>query len=100
MVEIVKDYASKRLELLKLTATEKGVETAGTVTNGVLMAVFGIFFLILLNIGVAFLIGEALDNYGYGFLIVAGFYLLLLVLVLVFGKKIKNLIATKILKSL
>ncbi len=100
MVELVKEYAEKRLDLLKMDATERGVVAAGTLTNIVLMTVFGVFFLIILNFGIAFLIGQYLNNIAYGFLIVAGFYLILLVLVLVFGKKIKDTIANKILKSL
>lgn len=100
MVDLIKDYASKRLELLKMNATEKGVMTAGGAVSGVLAGVFGIFFMIFVNIGIALLIGMALENYAYGFLIVAGFYLLLLVLVLAFSKKIKDGIANKILKSI
>lgn len=99
MVEIIKDYAAKRLELLKLSATEKGVVTAGTLTFLIMVAIFTVFFLILLNIGIAILVGEAINNYAYGFLIVAGFYLILLILVIIFGKKIKDTIANKLLNS-
>lgn len=99
MVEIIKDYAAKRLELLKLSATERGVVTAGTLTFLIMVAIFTVFFLILFNIGIAILIGTALDNYAYGFLVVAGFYLLLLILTIVFGKAIKDMIANKLLNT-
>lgn len=100
MMELVKEYAAKKLDLLKMDATERGVVAAGTLTNIILMTVFGVFFLIILNIGISFLIGQYLNNIAYGFLIVAGFYLILFGLVLAFGKKIKDMIANKILKSL
>lgn len=99
MVEILKDYASKRLDLLKMDAMERGVLTAGTVTFLIMMAVFAMFFLILLNIGIAILIGSLIGNYAYGFLIVAGFYFILLIGTIIFGKKIKDAIANKLLKS-
>ncbi|RQP11096.1 MAG: hypothetical protein EAS48_06585 [Chryseobacterium sp.] len=100
MLEIVKDYAIKKLDLLKLEATEKSVTTAGAVTVGVLAAFTGFFFFILLNIALGFIIGRALNSYGYGFLIMAGFYLLLMVLALVFSKNIKRTVANKLLKAL
>lgn len=99
MVEILKDYASKRLDLLKMDAMERGVVTAGTLTFIILAALFGTFFMILLNIGLAVLVGEWVGNYAYGFLIIAGIYLLLLIGVIVFGKNIKDGIANKLLKS-
>lgn len=100
MLDIIKDYTKKRLDLLKMEATEKGVATAGTVTIGVLLGVFGIFFLILLNIGIGLLIGYYLNNYGYGVLIVAGFYLLLIIIVILARKAVKNLVANKIIKAI
>ena len=74
MLDLLKDYALKRVDLLKMEATEKGVLTVSTIILSVVMAVFALFFLILLNIGIALLIGSALDSNAYGFLIVAGFY--------------------------
>ena len=100
MVDILKNYASKRLDLIKMEATEKGSLAAGTTVVLVAVAFFAIFFLILLNIGIACLIGQALDNMAYGFLIVAGIYLLLIVILIVAMKGIKNAIANKIISSI
>ncbi len=100
MLDLVKDYALKRVDLLKMEATEKGVLTAGIATVISLIALFFVFFLILLNIGVAFLIGHALENDAYGFLIVAGFYLLMMGLMVLLMKPIKNMVANKLIKLL
>lgn len=100
MLEIIKEYAGKRLELLKMQATEKSVLTAGVITFGVLIFVFSVFFLILLNIGVGLWIGHALGNYAYGVLIVAGFYLLLMIITLLARKAIKNMVANLLIKAL
>lgn len=97
MIDLVKQYASKRLELLKMEATEKSSLGAGTLTFLILASISGLFFLILFNIGIGLWIGSLLGNYGYGVLIVAGFYLLLLALVLAFRKSITNKVANKII---
>lgn len=100
MLDLLKDYASKRLELLKMEATEKSSVTAGTATYLAIVAVAGLFFLILLNVGLGFLIGSWIGNYGYGLLIMAALYLLIIVVVLAARKSIKAMVANKIINSL
>lgn len=100
MINLLKDYAGKRLELLKLEATEKTALTAGTTVVIVLMAIFGLFFFLFFNIGLGLLIGHYMGNYGWGVLIVAGFYLLLTLIALFMKKTISNMVVNTILKSL
>ncbi|WP_294312888.1 phage holin family protein [uncultured Chryseobacterium sp.] len=100
MIETIKEYASKRIDLLKIEATEKSSLSAGVITYFVIMLVAFGFFIILFNFGIAFLIGEALGNQSYGFLIVAGFYLLAMILIMLFKKKIVNSVADQIIKFL
>lgn len=100
MIETIKEYASKRIDLLKIEATEKSSLSAGVITYFVIMLVAFGFFIILFNFGIAFLIGEALGNQSYGFLIVAGFYLLIMILVMIFKKKIVNSVADQVIKFL
>lgn len=99
MLEILKEYAAKKVDLLKMEATEKTSITAGTFTYIILAVVAALFFIILLNIGLGLLIGYYLGNYAYGILIMAGFYLLLMIIILLARNSIKNLIANKIIKS-
>lgn len=99
MLDLLKDYASKRLQLLKMEATEKSSVTAGTVTYLAIAAVAGLFFLILLNVGLGFLVGSWIGNYGYGLLIMAAFYLLIIIIVLAARKSIKAMVANKIINS-
>ncbi|WP_294198999.1 MULTISPECIES: phage holin family protein [Chryseobacterium] len=100
MIETIKEYASKRIDLLKIEATEKSSLSAGVITYFVIMLVAFGFFIILFNFGIAFLIGEALGNQSYGFLIVAGFYLLAMILIMLFKKKIVNSVADQVIKFL
>lgn len=98
MIDIVKDYAAKRLDLLKLEATEKSSVGAGTLTFIIIASVAALFFIILLNIGIGLWIGGMLGNYGYGVMIMAGLYLLLLIIVFLMRKYITNSVANKIIK--
>ena len=100
MLDLVKEYASKRLDLLKMEATEKSSITAGTLAILIMLAIAGFFFIILLNFGLGLLIGSYLGNYAYGLLIMSGFYLLILLIVILARKSIKNSIANKIIKLL
>ncbi|MBK1896446.1 phage holin family protein [Chryseobacterium paridis] len=100
MIETIKEYASKRIDLLKIEATEKSSLSAGMITYLVVLLVAFAFFIILFNFGIAFLIGKAMDNYSYGFLIVAAFYLLLMIIVMVFKKRIVNSVADQVIKFL
>ena len=100
MVNLLKEYAYKRADLLKLEATEKSVTILGTVIY-IILALFSLlFFVLVLLFGLGFLIGTYLDNYGFGLLIVAGCFLIISALVLMNRKAIKNRVANKILESL
>jgi len=100
MIETIKEYASKRIDLLKIEATEKTSLSAGLITYFIVLLVAFGFFIILFNFGIAFLIGKALNNTSYGFLIVAGFYFLVMIFIVVFKNKIVNSVADQVIKFL
>lgn len=99
MIETLKRFVLKRIELLKIEAIEKASLSASKVTYIIILLVAFAFFIILFNFGIAFLIGKELNNYSYGFLIVAAFYLLLIIFTIILKKWIINSIANKIIKS-
>ena len=99
MIDLIKEYASKRADLLQLEATEKSVTILGTVIYIILILFSALFFIQLFLFGLAFLIGSYLNNYGYGLLIVAGLFLIALIVVSMSREKIKNTLANKILES-
>ncbi len=100
MIEILKQYLGKRWDLIKLEATEKGSKVSGLLVIYGLIAILGFFFIILLNVGLALLIGYWIGNYAYGVLILAGIYLLLILILFLARKSIKKSIANKIIKSI
>ncbi len=98
MFDTLKEYISKRLDLLRLEAAEKSSLFMGIVAFLTIVLIAFSFFIILLNFGIAFLIGEALNNDSYGFLIVAAFYLLVMIIIFAFKKRITYFVANSIVK--
>ncbi len=99
MVNLIKEYFEKRIELLKLNASEKIFNTIGAAAPFVAIFVLLLFLLLLLNIGIGLLIGELLQNYAYGFLLLAVFYFLLILLIYLFRNRIKSLIVNKAINN-
>ena len=69
-----KDYVDSRLELFKLKMIDKSTTVASSIIS--VLALFLVFFIffIVLNIGIALLIGDLLGKAYLGFLILAAFY--------------------------
>ena len=91
-----------KVEHLKLKVAEESVKTvSGFLHAIILIALISVLFFFL-SIVAGLAIGEKLDSYAMGFLIVAGFYFLLLILYLLLRKSlivnpITKLIIRKIL---
>ena len=100
MLDILKEYSTKKIELLKMEATEKASITVGTLAFVLAMAIAISFFLILFTVGLGLLIGYYLGNYAWGVLIMAGFYLLVVIILLMMKKSMKLSIADKIIRLL
>lgn len=77
LFEKTSDYLENRVELLKLQAVDSSSELVSSISSKLILGVIAIFFLVLLNIGLAVWIGDALGKVFYGFFIMAGFYLLI-----------------------
>lgn len=99
MIDLIKEYVSKRADLLQMEATEKSVNILGTLIYFTLLLFAIFFFALLFLFGIGFVIGSYLNNYGYGMLIVAGLFLLILIAFLANRKTIKEKIANKVLTT-
>lgn len=103
LLEKMENYAKTTIDLVKLKAVDKIALTASNVVFGVLIALLGFFFLLILNLALAFWAGHLLGETYLGFFAVAGFYVLLIVIVLIFKKQLiktplSNVIISKLLK--
>lgn len=101
LLERAEEYGKTTLEILKLKAVDKTSETAANVASGAMAAFLALMFVLTGTFALGFWLGDLLGKAWYGFLIVAGFYALLGVLLLfVFNKSLKTLIANVIIKKL
>ncbi|AYA38028.1 phage holin family protein [Hymenobacter oligotrophus] len=93
-------YIDTRIDLVRLEVQEK-VKTAFVGTaQGVTLGLLGLLFLVFLSIFAGLALNDALDSPFWGFGIVAGFYLLLLIVFLVgVGKKLYQGLADKMLSN-
>lgn len=85
---LVRSYIEKKLLLIKLEAIDTGSNVLSKIIAYASFLFLTLFFLLFANIAIAVFIGEAIANMALGFLIVAAFYLLIAILLLIFRKQL------------
>lgn len=86
--ENVEDYIETRIDIVKLKTIDKVGSAATGAIVGVAAAIFGLFILQFLSFSAAYAISEVTGYHWLGFLCVAGFYILLTVLIIVLKEKL------------
>lgn len=81
LFEKTEEYIKTNVHLIKLKAVDKAAGVVGSLVAKVAVIVLGFFFLMMINFGIAMWLGEVLGKMHYGFMIVAGFYALLTLIV-------------------
>ena len=76
-------YLDTRIDLMRLELQQKVSSVLVSTVHGAVLAMLGVLFIIFVSIFAGLALNSALDSSYWGFGIVAGFYLALLVLVLV-----------------
>ena len=99
-VEHAKDYAELRLELMKLDASAKVSNVVSGIASAVVIGLLALFVLLFASIGVAWWIGQANNNPSMGFFIVAGFYVVLGIVVYFMRHAIKLPIMNSLLETM
>lgn len=100
LLEKAGDYGKTSFELVKLKALDKTTDVASSLIPHALVLILLASFMLLVNFGIAFWLGEILGNNYYGFFVMAGFYVITgLVLHFFFHKKIKNLVWNYLIKQ-
>jgi len=95
------DYIETRIDLVKLKTTRTTSDIVSSILSKVIVGLFVLIFLMMVNIGLAILIGSALGKTYYGFFILGGFYGLLAIVFHLFRRDwIKNPVSSKIIKKM
>ncbi|MGZ3919457.1 MAG: phage holin family protein [Bacteroidia bacterium] len=84
----VEDYIDTKVDILKLKAIDKTGSAISGAIVGVAATILGLFVLQFLSFSAAYAIAEFTGYYYVGFLCVAGFYILLTILVFVLKEKL------------
>lgn len=100
LLEKAEAYGKTSFELVKMRALAKTADVTSTLISRSIFILLISFFAFTINIAVALWIGDLLGKNYYGFLIVAGFYALASVILLIVHPSIKSRINDTIIKQL
>jgi hypothetical protein len=99
LFERVVDYSKTSYELAKLKTLDKASDVVSSFVPHAIALILLATFMLFLNLGIALWIGDILENAFYGFFIIAGFYLLIGLIVHFFlNKWLKKRIYNYIIK--
>jgi protein-S-isoprenylcysteine O-methyltransferase Ste14 len=84
----VNEYVQTTVQLYKAKATKGASNAAASATIGIVAVVLSFFFMSFLFTALAWWLGSLLDSTALGFLCVAGFFLLLIILIFALRKKV------------
>lgn len=74
LIEKAEDYGKTSLELLKLKAIDKTSDIVSSLVPQAVVWVLIFIFVLFLNLGIAFMLGELWNSVALGYLAVAAFY--------------------------
>lgn len=85
--ELIERYIKDRLLLIRIDAAEKGAKLAAHFVTGMLLAVLFFFIIMFLSIMAGYYFSELTGSQFYGFSIIAGFYVLVFLILLAIRKR-------------
>lgn len=88
MFNNIKEYINNKIEYTKLEALDTLSHVVSAGVFGILIGMIALLLMVIASITFGFLLGQWLDNYGLGFLILFLFYLVLLFVLFQFKKRI------------
>jgi hypothetical protein len=100
LTDHVGDYVEIYYKLILLNAAEKATGIASVSITSIIVGVLSIFALFFGSLGVGWWLGEELHSMIGGFGIVAGFYLLIIGIVMAFRKQIIPSIQNTIIRKI
>lgn len=76
LVDKAEAYGKTTVEIAKLKSVEAATVVASSLMHRLIVILATSLFVLVLSIGIALLVGEALGKIYYGFFVVASFYLI------------------------
>ncbi|MDR1517680.1 MAG: phage holin family protein [Dysgonamonadaceae bacterium] len=100
MKDDVSSYVQNTIELAKLEAFEKLAKGSAMAAHNLILLFISLFLLLLVFVTAGLYLGQLLQNLWMGFGIVSLFNLLLLLIILSVGKKMKSSITNRVIAFL
>ncbi|MFZ0489433.1 MAG: phage holin family protein [Salegentibacter sp.] len=98
--ENIQAFAQSNAEYYKLQFFKQATKGASALVKFALLGLFGLLAIVILSVALSIWISQEIGVPSSGFFIVGGFYLLLCILVLIFGKKpIDKLLLVKLSRA-
>lgn len=95
----IEEYVDDRLLLFKLQATEKAAKASSTLFLAVMITFISLVLFMIISFIAGYYLSQAVDSYPGGFGILAGIYILLIVLLVVLHKRFTGrIISDKVVK--
>jgi hypothetical protein len=88
LTESISEYANTYYKLKVLNVADKATTIGSSAISSIVVLFLGIFVLLFSGIALGIWLGELLQNAALGYLLVAGFYLLLILILVAFRKRI------------
>ena len=92
------DFVETFYEKTVLTLTSKTVKSGSSLINGLLVLALSLIVFFFLNFALGWWLGQVLDSRALGFLILGGFYLLILIILIAARKSFVNLFRNMLTK--
>ena len=104
LFEKAEDYTRTTVDLVKLTAVDKTADVVSSLLSRLAVSIVFVMFVLLVNIGLSFWIGELLGKTYLGFFAVSIFYLVISIVLNIFKDEwikmpVSNFIIIKMLKK-
>jgi uncharacterized membrane protein YqjE len=98
--DLVVDYTEKRIELIKLEAVEKTAIVGGLSASFLLIILFSFMSIMFLSVMMGFLLADVTGSMLKGFGLLAFFYVLMLIIVVIFRNSISKPISNLLVRIL
>jgi hypothetical protein len=101
LLDVATDYGETSIELVRLKMLDKTTDIVSSLVPLFIVIVLLVSFLLFVNLGIAIWLGEILGRTFYGFMVVAGFYIITAIFIRIFLHKwIKRLVGDYMVKRL
>jgi hypothetical protein len=94
------EYSKTSFEILKLKTIDKAAAVTSSLISRLLLIIAASFFLLALNIALALWLGDLMGRSYYGFLIIAGFYGIVAIILFSIHPRIKISLSNTIITQM